>query len=182
MDGLELIKRIRSNNTNMKIIILSAYGEFEYAQNAIKYDVDGYILKPIDEQKLEEVLDKITGKLKETNHNAANNSFSKNTLVNNARQYLESNYNSNISLEKMCEVLAVSKNYFCYLFKRETNHNIWDYLTNIRIEKAKELLKSSDMKIYEISDSVGFDDANYFTKLFKKITQVTPQQYRGKNE
>ncbi|OAB47541.1 response regulator transcription factor [Paenibacillus antarcticus] len=101
------------------------------------------------------------------------------SLVEAGIQYLQDNYDRNISLEEVCAHLAVSKNYFSYLFKRETQHNLWAYLTDIRLNKSKELLTTTDMKSYEIAYTVGYDNPSYFSKLFKKTTGQTPNEFRG---
>lgn len=74
--------------------------------------------------------------------------------------------------------VAVSKNYFCYLFKREVGQSLWNYLTKIRLEQAKKLLEETDMKTYEISFEVGYDNPNYFSKVFRKYCNLSPNEYR----
>lgn len=91
---------------------------------------------------------------------------------------LEEQYAEDLSLETISAEIAVSKNYFCYLFKRETGVSVWNYLTNIRIRRAKELLLQTDMKSYEISFQVGYDNPGYFSKIFKKLEGMTPNEFR----
>ena len=93
--------------------------------------------------------------------------------------YLEEHFDSNISLDSMCAKLAVSKNYFCYLFKRETGESIWSYLTQIRLKKSRELLLTTDYKSYEIAYMVGYDNPSYFSRLFKKCVGQPPNEYRA---
>lgn len=97
-------------------------------------------------------------------------------------RYLGENYDRNLSLEEICTELSVSKNYFSYLFKRETGWNLWAYLTEIRLNKSKELLRTTDCKSYEIAYMVGYDNPSYFSKLFKKNTGMTPNEYRAENQ
>lgn len=99
-------------------------------------------------------------------------------LVEDGRAYLYENYDRNISLEEICSTLGVSKNYFCYLFKKETGQNLWGVLTDIRIAKAKDLLRTTKDKTYAIAYQIGYDNPSYFSKLFKKHTGVTPNEYR----
>ena len=100
-------------------------------------------------------------------------------LVQEGIGYLEQHFDSNISLDSMCAVLSVSKNYFCYLFKRETGENIWSCLTQIRLKQSKKLLLTTDYKSYEIAYMVGYDNPSYFSRLFKKCTGYTPNEYRA---
>lgn len=103
-------------------------------------------------------------------------------LVNKGIQYMHENYDHDFSLNDICNHLSVSKNYFSYLFKRETNQNLWIYLTEIRLNKSKELLCTSDLKSYEIAYKVGYDNSSYFSKLFKKKTGQTPSEFRLANK
>ncbi|CAH0120140.1 MULTISPECIES: response regulator [unclassified Paenibacillus] len=100
-------------------------------------------------------------------------------LVEAGIQYLHDHYDRNLSLEEICNRLAVSKNYFSYLFKRETGQNLWAYLTDVRLNKSKELLSATDLKSYEIAYMVGYDNPSYFSKLFKKSTGLTPNEFRA---
>jgi len=68
--------------------------------------------------------------------------------------------------------------YFSVMFKKETGQNFINYLTNIRIEKAKELLRSTNLKSYEIAYQVGYDNPTYFSTVFKKLTGMTPLDYK----
>jgi len=70
--------------------------------------------------------------------------------------------------------------YFSYIFKKETGENVSTYLNQVRIEKAKELLRDETVKTYEVAYQVGFNDPNYFYVLFKKYTGCTPGEYRQK--
>lgn len=95
---------------------------------------------------------------------------------------LKENYNKNISLDTICTEISVSKNYFSYLFKREVGISVWTYLTELRLEKAKKLLKETNMKNYEISSQVGYENPSYFSMLFKNYESMTPSGYRKQNK
>ena len=205
IDGLELIKQIRNRNSSLKIVIISAYSEFEYAQRALSYGVSGYLLKPLDEDKLENMINTIISEITKkklqdqnyeyidmnnpnasvintaTGHTSSVNEKENNRLIQKAKEYINKNYDKNITLETICDSISVSKNYFCYLFKKVMGISIWDYLTHMRVEKAKELLKQTDLKNYEISYKVGYENPSYFTKTFKKLTGLTPQEFRDRN-
>ncbi|PKM68307.1 MAG: hypothetical protein CVU95_03660 [Firmicutes bacterium HGW-Firmicutes-2] len=94
-------------------------------------------------------------------------------------QYIESYYDdSNLDLSTICEVLHVSSSYFARIFKLYKNQTFLEYLTMFRMEKAKELLKNSTMKVFEISVKVGYDDPHYFSYNFRKNVGMTPSHYR----
>lgn len=101
-----------------------------------------------------------------------------NYIIKKAVDYIEKNYDKEVSLKFLAEYLNLSKHYVCYLFKKETGDNISLYVNKLRIEKAKQLVLESNYKIKEIYDKLGFSDQQYFCKIFKKLTGMTVVQYR----
>ncbi|GKX67235.1 response regulator [Inconstantimicrobium mannanitabidum] len=100
-------------------------------------------------------------------------------VIKNTVDYLNKNYKNNITLNEMAEYNNISSFYLSRLFAKETGKNFVDYLNEIRIEKAKALLKENNYKYYEIADMVGIKDAHYFSKIFKKYTGLTPSDYKN---
>lgn len=94
--------------------------------------------------------------------------------------FIEENYQSNISLNDVAEAVDISKSYLSTLFKQETGTNFITYLNNFRIEKAKKLLTTTNLKIYEISESVGFMNPYYFSKMFKDFTNLSCKEFKDK--
>lgn len=100
-----------------------------------------------------------------------------------ARKIIEEEYqNPHFNLRDICNRLYLSSSQFSLIFKEGTGQTFIEFLTNYRIEKAKQLLKTSDMKSYQIAEQVGFTDARYFSLTFKKLTGVTPKEYRNSLE
>ena len=95
-----------------------------------------------------------------------------------AIRYIDAHYTENINLSHVAGQIYISKSYLCDLFKKEMNITFIDYVTNLRIEKAKYLLSHSDMKMYEISEAVGYNDYAYFSQIFKRHTGTTLSNYR----
>lgn len=100
--------------------------------------------------------------------------------INTVIKYIEINYHKNISLEEVAKYININACYLSNMFKRETGMYFSDYLQKIRIEKSKVLLMQPQYRIYEVAESVGFLDEKYYYKIFKKLTGVTPNQYRNK--
>ncbi len=98
------------------------------------------------------------------------------------KNIIETQYMEELSVNKIAEAVYLSPNYMSLVFKRETGETISDYLTRKRMDVAKELLQKTDSKILDIANMVGFQDASYFSKVFKKHTGVHPQKYRTLNE
>lgn len=101
-----------------------------------------------------------------------------NQLVVRAQNYIQENYQKDLSLDEVSRKMDLSPYYFSKLFKEETGSNFVEYVTNLRIGKAKELLGKDGMSMKEICASVGYSDPNYFSRIFKKNTGVTPTEYR----
>ncbi|MBA2937443.1 response regulator [Paenibacillus sp. CGMCC 1.16610] len=101
------------------------------------------------------------------------------SIVSRAKKYMLKHYDEDISLKTVSQYHNISPNYLSSLFKRTTNENFIDFLIHVRIEQAQYLLKNSSSKIYEIGIKVGYPDAYYFSKIFKKVTGLTPQEYRN---
>ncbi|WNR46154.1 response regulator transcription factor [Paenibacillus roseipurpureus] len=99
-------------------------------------------------------------------------------VISRIKQYIDQNYMNNITIQLLAEEVFLSPTYMCQIFKQETGETIIEYLTKVRIDKAKELLKSPDLKIFVIAEMVGFENATYFTSVFKKITGLIPGKYR----
>ena len=96
-----------------------------------------------------------------------------------AVNYINTHYAERITLDALAELCELSTSYFCKLFKSEIGESFADYLTWVRMEKAIELLRDPKMKIYEISEEVGYSDVQYFNKVFRDTTGVSPSFYRN---
>ena len=100
-------------------------------------------------------------------------------LLNKVKEYMHTNYNKDsISLQDAAEHVNVSPSHLSKVFSQETGQTFIEYLTQIRIRKAMELLKTTSAKSYEIADQVGYNDAHYFSSLFKRVTGMTTTEFR----
>lgn len=281
MDGIKYIEEINYKQVKPVVVILTAYAEFEYAKTAIDYNVAGYILKPIVESQicqmlqgvkekitvtlegdfsrdldnklidavlltdhvafeimnsiideenkyrkddisgtcfrfiyiLETIINKINKKHSSLNKferldlylNIKNKKFftradlistfkgeisrifnilesyyliNKNNLVRQASNYVIDHIDERISLADISNFLDISKNYFCSLFKQETGENFLTYVNKLKMQRAKYLLKEKNLRIYEVCNLLGYVDTTYFTQLFKKHFNITPQEYK----
>lgn len=95
-----------------------------------------------------------------------------------AKEYIEKNYNENISLNTMADEVHMNPYYFSTFFKKNAGENFKDYLNKIRLEQAVKLLVSTDKKAYEIAIEVGFSDARSFAEVFQRYYHETPNTYR----
>lgn len=95
-----------------------------------------------------------------------------------AKEWINQNLGENITVKKIANQVHLNPTYFCEYFKTHTGETVLDYVTRQRLEKAKELLKDIDLKIYDISCLVGYQDTKYFSRLFKNWMGESPSQYR----
>ncbi len=102
------------------------------------------------------------------------------SVITSAKEYMRSHYKSSISLEEIADYCGLSTAYFSRLFKRETDSNVIEYLTRLRLQEAKLLLRGTDLSMKEISTAVGYNDANYFTRVFNRVENCSPTSYRSK--
>ena len=99
-------------------------------------------------------------------------------MIREVQLYIRQHYSTNITLNSLAERFFLHPNYLSRLFKEKTGKNFVEYLTEVRIEHIKELLKNSDLKIVEICTMTGYDNPRYFSKVFKQATGMTPREYR----
>jgi two-component system response regulator YesN len=190
VSGLELIRQIRERNLNIRIIILSGYSNFSYAQKAIELGVTRYLLKPTDPRELLSVLRELEQELfpesheKEEmqDHSAEGENEVGNLLVLKAIQYIAVHYGGRITLKDMAEELHLSPNYLCELFKRHTGKNLMEYVTEYRMQKAKSYLNHVEYKVADVAEMVGYKEAKYFSSAFKKEYGITPLEYRNRRQ
>jgi len=93
-------------------------------------------------------------------------------------QFIHDHYNNDLSVSMVASHVHLAPTYMCILFKKEQGVSINDYITQYRIKQAKLLLRDRRLKLYEVSSRIGYQDANYFAKVFRKVTGLNPSQYR----
>jgi len=198
MDGLEMLERsIREYGYDA--IIVSGYGEFEYARRGISLGVTEYLLKPIDYPKLYEAIRKIQAKRNAdtTIKNAIRQidvekkklgildyeeRKTGNRYVDLMIETIHDKYPTRLTLNDISEQCQMSCTYLNVKFKNETGYTFNDYLNRYRIQKAVDLLRENQYKVYEIAEMVGFSDYKYFIKVFKKYIGCSPARFINENQ
>jgi two-component system response regulator YesN len=272
MDGLELVRNISEHKIPMAVIIISGYENFQYAQRAISYGVNKYLLKPVNREQLRDALFEAMGKLTEiekmnhylikiqtyfdtindtdpaagmkslyklvddirslkhvnygaylsllriveskisalltsieTEHTAMSNfngvadqeirkhlgtlaeswflhpernkkEFKQ--IIKYACEFIHAHYRDDLTLTQMAEYTNLSISHFSSLFKRYTGESLITYINQVRVEKAKELLRNSNDKMYLIAEELGFSSQPYFIRVFRNTTGMSPNEYR----
>lgn len=179
MNGIELAKLIREKNHNCIIIFITAYDRFEYAIEAMHIKAFDYLLKPWKEEKLTGLISEAISSIKEISSDDGKNENLQDSQKSIIKKYIKENYKRDISAGDVAGILGYSDVYFSKIFKQLFDDTFINYLTNLRIEKAKVLLKDVSFNIKEVGASVGYTDSNYFTKVFKRAVGMSPSEYRG---
>lgn len=193
INGIEASECIRRLQPDCTIIFITAYGEFSYARQAIRLGIKDYILKPY---KSSEIIDSIEKSLLNTQNyivesqklvtgsaeliqNNQNLNDRLSVIAKEIEDYVTRNYHRDISLQDAASTMNYSEAYFSKLFKQCFDKNFITYLTEYRIEVAKQLLAKPSVNIKDVGLKVGYGDNNYFTKVFRRIAGINPSDYRA---
>ncbi|RRD38919.1 response regulator [Leptotrichia sp. OH3620_COT-345] len=191
-DGLTVAKEMKNIKKGTKIAIITGYDYFEYAQKALKIGVEDYILKPVSKKDINEIITKLVFELnEEKKHIEAEKLINKiknettDTLTSNSKyksiisKKIEDNFSDvSFNLNSLADDLSLSSGYLSSLFKSLFGVPFQNYLNNVRMEKAKLLLLTTDLKNYEIGERIGFENVHYFNSKFKKTFGITPKEFK----
>ena len=184
MDGLTMLAAIRSEFPGIQMSVLTAYRDFEYARKAITLGVCRYLLKPSNLDELQEAVKQMVSRLDampQLPEDPDDESVKEagNHLVKAALAYMKEHCTEqHLSLSDVADHVYVSQWHLSKLLNRETNQSFFDLLGNMRIARAKKLLADPSLRIHEIAEIAGFSDVAHFSRSFKKLTGLTPGEYR----
>lgn len=177
MNGIELAKYIKEKYANCIIIFITAYDRFDYAIEAMHIKAFDYLLKPWKEERLCELINTAIENVRSMQKTDSIVHSQKDII----KDYIDRNYKKDISAKDVAGILGYSDVYFSKVFKQLFDDNFINYLTKIRIDRAKVLLKDISFNIKEVGKSVGYADSNYFTKVFKRSVGMSPSEYRNRH-
>lgn len=186
-DGLEVCKYVYERCPETQVIILSAYSDFDYARAALRYSACDYVLKVSVLEELPRALKKAIENLERQGKELSGWQGDErwqdtDSLYGQMVHYVEQNYLRKITLDEIAEYLHANRSYLSRLYKSRSGVNLFDDILRRRVEKAKEYMKYTDRKLYEIAVEVGFEDAGYFSKVFQKYTGMSPKEYRNQRK
>ena len=179
--GLDTARKIRALDSGCAIIFLSAYSNFYYAQEALKLRAREYLLKPCAEEELIRAVEEALTEAGETAAIPAPPEEDYDRIVyirSNIERFIREHYHSDLTLQKAAQAMNYSETHFCRLFKRCFQVNFSVYLTQYRISRAQELLSSTMDSVKVVGAACGYNDTSYFIRVFKRLTGVTPTEYR----
>ncbi|KKI94054.1 chemotaxis protein CheY [Bacillus sp. SA1-12] len=192
INGLEMLKLLKDHQQNPVVIIISAYSEFEYAQEAIRLGVLNYLLKPLNKRKLIEAVEQAVEVKEQREREGRIYKFVDEKLVDVVKQgdrkedtpiqialvYIDKHIDQQLTMKDVANYVHLNSSYFSVLFKEQVNMTFSEYLTRSRLQKAKNLLLESNLSVTEIAEKVGYNTSKYFIKLFKEYEGQTPSRFR----
>lgn len=193
LNGMDLMDYCMKHSSSTKIIVVSGYDNFDYVRCSMLHGSIDYLLKPIDKKKLIDAVQRAAKAIKKEEQNSLSNKLSDcndssddvylgRDIAKETAEYLDENYQKAISLNDLACSFYVSQEYLCRKFRSTYHTTMLKYLNDIRISHAKILLENMpEMRVADIAYNVGFSDAKYFSRQFKKSTGLSPYEYRQKH-
>lgn len=202
MDGITMAFEIRKTLRNCRFIFISGYCDKEYLKSAIQLSAVNYIEKPIEPSEIVDALKKSILQVEgERRRQAAEEEYRAHFqgvledipeedlvpvawqpsmhMADKIEHYIQENYgDSNLSLTQLADQFNLTKQYMCWLFKREKSETINQCIIQTRLRRAKEFMRRNPrVKVKVVASRTGFTDSNYFIKIYKKYEQMTPADY-----
>lgn len=174
ISGVDLIREVRKTNRKVKLLVISGYDSFETAKSLLSLNVTDYLLKPLNINEFISVLDKLLQPLQTTEANFSEYTVKAITLIKNS-------YSTPITLDFLAQEIHLAPSYLSRIFTKEVGIGINQYITNLRMEKAKRLLMTSTLKINQIAKDCGFESPSYFNRVFLNQEGISPTEFRKKH-
>ena len=176
VNGLEAAKYLHENMPGMVMIFLTGYADFEYAAEAIHYEVSDYIVKTSMVEKLPEAVKKAIRRLERDREAVLSEQADADDITGRLQRFIEENYTQKLSLDDIARAVHANRSYISRLYKQKTGENLFQTINRLKIEQAKKYL-ADGMMIYETAEKVGFEDVAYFSRVFKKLEGCSPRDY-----
>ena len=174
MGGVDFLSRATALYPDTRFIVVSGYDSFDYARAAIRFNVVDYLLKPIDADELDAALKKALAQLPERPEEARTPA----ELAEAVKRYIDENYRQSISLDTLAERFYFSREYIGRIFRAQYGCAVYEYIQQRRMEQAKALLANPRLSLQAIAEHLGYSNANYFSKAFRRHFGASPSEYR----
>lgn len=188
-DGLETAKQLMREGFPGKVVIISAYSEFDYAQRALRAGATDYLLKPVKPADFTEIIlsvaqdASVPATLPLADAPSASLAGTRQpAMVRSVLNHISGHLSAPLRLEDIAKAVHVSPWHLSRTFKRLTGKSIADSVRETRIERAKEILLTTDFSVTEIAGMVGFENAGYFATCFKQMAGASPTEFRKARE
>jgi len=176
INGMDVLKAIKENKKDMIVILMTAFASKDVAIQAIRNRADDFIEKPFDISELKEKIHVHLKEITKTKYQLKGS----NEQIDRIKRFIERNY-KNANLDFISNELCLSSKYLSRMFSQKNKQGFREYKLQIKIGRAKELLKETHLNVYEISIELGYQNAESFMRIFKRQTKLTPSQFRKKS-
>lgn len=183
MSGLELARTLWERGYPARVVLLSAHGEFDYARQGIAYGVAAYLLKPVRHEELLTVLNETASALenRREDRGAPIEDDEDEGLVLRVERYVRAHIAEELSVARVAEAMHYSERHFRRQFQKEARCQISDFMTRVRIARARELL-SDGLSCEETARAVGYSGERYFKKVFHEITGESVAMWQSRRK
>ncbi|ETT64335.1 MULTISPECIES: response regulator [Paenibacillus] len=191
VSGLDLIHSLQEAPRKPVIIVISGYAEFDYVQQAMRLGAVNYLLKPLDKSELLTVVEDALKREEEQQRHVKLEKLVDHKLleidpeqagmgqpVKEAIAYVEQHLHEQLTMAEVAGMIHLNASYFSVLFKEQAGVSFTEYLSRLRIQRAKELLLQTALPVGEIGERVGYRTDKYFIKVFKSLEAISPSRYR----
>jgi two-component system response regulator YesN len=172
--GTEVLKKVKQLEPAMPIIIITGYSSKDVAVEALRAHADDYVEKPLNLDRTRMLIKRY---LESRYHDNGETG-----IIEKVKFFAERNFQKNVSLQEAADSVCLSPKYLSRLFKKSTGTGFNEYKLHLKIEKAKEFLTGTAFTVNQIADKLGYQNAESFVRVFKKITKNTPIEFRTKNK
>lgn len=180
VDGLQALRDLKALHADLPVVVLSGHADFEYAREALKHGARAYLLKPIDRYELAVTLEALFAPIvDEGTGKEPGDVAESNRIIREAKRLIAENLESDLSLQVVADRVRLNSQYFSKLFKEHTGENFSRYVSRLRVDKAKRILETTNLRIYEIAELCGFGNEKRFLATFKELAGKTPSHFRN---
>lgn len=174
-DGIDLMRVLNNDYPDIRIIVISGYQNFDYARESYRNGAMDYLLKPIDPEHLNALLEKAIAQLNPEKEKLKDYEDENFLLL---REYIEEHHQDNLTLTNLAEKFGFNPSYLSRRFKQKFGIGIIECVAEARIRHAASLLTNTDLRIYDIAKHVGYDDEKYFSRVFTREMHMNPKEFR----
>ncbi len=175
MDGIEVLRRIKSIDSEVAVIILTGYSTKDVAIGALKSQADDYLEKPAEIDKIPVALERAVALRKSGLEREGAPGTDRAGMT---REFLRKNRRKKVTLDAAAARVFLSPKYFSRYFKNETGSSFRDFKLGLKIREAEKLLADKNLSVASISGKLGYSNPESFSRIFRKRTGLTPSQYR----
>lgn len=175
--GTKILKKLKKEKPNLKVIILTGYSNKDIAIESLKADADDYLEKPLDPEKVISIFEQYLQYGAKTSNLGASNIEEK---IKRVKKYVRRNYHTQVSLHDAAKIVFLSPKYLSRVFSKVTGQGFNQFKLSCKIDKAKDFLKNTSLTIEQVSYKLGYQNIESFVRIFKKFTGKRPTQFRNK--